>query len=215
VAEQLSLRCVARRRSLRELWIGRWVAALPPLVVLAPVACIYDADERCGPDQAFEEGQRVCADEFGLFGQECLPCAENEVSNPTGPCECAQGLIRLSEGDPRAEALGQPCNSDDECPSAGFPHCQLDGESGYCTTQDCEAGSGDCPADYSCNDRGDAPFCERPRPPDWGPNARATTTALISRLTTARPRPSTCAWCRGAPLIRTSATATGCVATLG
>ncbi len=142
--------------------MGRWPGALPLLLVLTPAACIYDADERCGADQVYEDGQCVCADGFGLSGQECLPCADNEVSNPTGPCECAQGLIRLAAGEPCTEALGQPCTSDEECPSANFAHCRLEAESGYCTQQDCAVGGGDCPGDYACNDRTDPSFCERP-----------------------------------------------------
>ena len=158
----MSFGYLARRLGPCEARMGWWLPVLPTLLVLAPVACIYDADERCGANQLYDDGQCVCADGFGLSGQACVACGENEVSNPTGPCECAQGLIRLGEGEPCTEAVGQPCSSDDECPSADFPYCQLEGESGYCTRQDCTAGGDDCPGEFACNDRGEAPFCERP-----------------------------------------------------
>ena len=143
-----------------------WVAALPLAVVLAPASCIYDANDRCGAHQAYEDGHCVCAAGFGLVQQECVPCGDHEVGNPTGPCECEEGLVRAAEGEPCSEpvgdAVGEPCSSDDDCPGADFPYCELEGDAGYCTKSDCTAGGEDCPGSYACNDRNDPSFCERP-----------------------------------------------------
>ena len=54
------------------------------------------------------------------------------------------------------------CSVDEDCTSSEYSHCQLEGESGYCTKSDCTAGSDDCPGSYACNDRTDPSFCERP-----------------------------------------------------
>ncbi len=137
-------------------------AALPFILVLMSASCVYDADHRCGKHQAYEDGHCVCEPGFGLSEQECVPCGENEVGNPTGPCECEDGLVRAAEGEPCTEAMGQSCDADDDCVSTEFSHCQLEGNGGYCTKSDCTAGGEDCPGSYACNDRSDPAFCERP-----------------------------------------------------
>jgi len=144
---------------------SRWrprLAALPFMLVLLPVSCIYDADDRCGKNQVYEDGHCVCAAGFGLSEQDCVRCGENEVGNPTGPCECEDGLVRAGEGEPCIEAVGMACTTDDDCANDEFSHCHLDADDGYCTKADCTAGGDDCPGSYACNDRSDPAFCERP-----------------------------------------------------
>jgi len=136
--------------------------ALPFILVLMSASCLYDADDRCGENQSYEDGHCVCVEGYGLYVQECRPCGENEVGNPTGPCECEEGLVRVAEGEPCIEAVGLTCSTDEDCASAEFSHCHLEGDSGYCTKSDCTAGGDDCPGSYACNDRGDPAFCERP-----------------------------------------------------
>jgi hypothetical protein len=142
-------------------WRRRF-AALPFILLLTSVSCVYDADDRCGENQVYEDGHCACAAGFGLYEQECRSCEENEVGNPTGPCECEDGLVRAGEGEPCIEAVGMTCSVDDDCTNSEFSHCQLEDDSGYCTKADCTAGGDDCPGSYACNDRSDPAFCERP-----------------------------------------------------
>ena len=142
------------RQARRIVWLA------PNALVLT--ACLYDASDRCGDDQVFDGVQCVCAEGFGLVAGACEPCGDNEVGDPTGPCACTDGLVRLTPDGECTEALGQACESHDECSSAAAPYCATTTGGGYCTLVDCEPGGNDCPGDYACNDRGDVPFCERP-----------------------------------------------------
>ena len=136
---------------------ARWLLA----ALIAP-ACLYDSSDRCGDHQVLQDDQCVCEAGYGLVDQQCVACKDDEVSNPIGPCDCAEGLVRVAEGAECTEAVGQACTTDADCPSPDFPHCQLDGATGYCTSTGCVAGAGDCPGAYGCNDRVTPSFCERP-----------------------------------------------------
>lgn len=131
------------------------------LAALTTGSCLYDSADACGPHQRLDESRCVCDEGYGLEGQSCVACGEDEVGNPTGPCACDDGLTRPAPGEPCTFALGRDCSSDSDC-DADFPHCQGAPDAGYCTTVNCEPGASDCPSGFGCNDREEVAFCERP-----------------------------------------------------
>lgn len=74
-------------------------------VSLASVAaCVYDADQRCGPGQVLEkEGSEscVCAKGYAATTTGCVLCAANEEVGATG-CVCKAGYGRASAAAPCA-----------------------------------------------------------------------------------------------------------------
>ena len=130
------------------------------------VGCVYDADERCGPNQSLYEDTRcVCAEGSAWNADGCVPCGENEQVTANG-CECLAGYLR-----PTADAacqevppgLGLACDdASAACTDSVYGHCQLvAGASGYCTSVGC-TGSEQCEAGYACDTRAATPFCRRP-----------------------------------------------------
>jgi hypothetical protein len=140
---------------------ARWVALLFTGAVVS--SCLYDPDDRCGPNQRFDGVECVCEDGNGRVDNECVACDEHEVGNATGPCSCAEGYVRVADGAPCTEvSMGDDCTSDNDCPGQDFGHCHLEGDAGYCTASECTPGADECPGDYACNDRASPSFCERP-----------------------------------------------------
>jgi hypothetical protein len=139
---------------------------LLPLLVLFPVGCLVDLDQRCGPDQRYDPESHRCAcdDGHALVGNRCLACGEHELATPDG-CRCEPGYLRASDDEPCEEndTLGKACASDDDCPDPTYGYCAPDAASpgGYCTASGCSASTG-CEGDYACNGLGDPSFCERP-----------------------------------------------------
>jgi len=144
---------------------GRYVPlTFVAVVVCESPGCLYDSNDRCGDDQRLEGKECVCEDGFGRSGNGCVACGENEVGNPTGPCLCKNGLIRLVDGGECVEAAGAACTVDADCPEGDFGDCHIEDDpaDGYCTLLDCTPEHDDCPGDFACNDRDAVPFCERP-----------------------------------------------------
>ena len=118
-------------------------------------ACIYDADNRCGPHQHLGDlSSCICDDGLVQQGQDCVPCGENETWQ-SGVCVCSDGYTR-ADSDGGACVLGGPGSSCDlsaspsTCQGADFTICRDHGEGdGYCTTT-CEKDA-DCPHGFACD----------------------------------------------------------------
>lgn len=133
-----------RRRRPREAW------ALAALAALA--ACVYDASDRCGPNQTFVDGYCECAANAvpEPAANRCRPCGANE--HPAGDvCVCDVGYGRTSASAPCAmlEGLGVACDPATPVCSGTFSACRTSPIGGYCTKPDCTT-DGDCPADWIC-----------------------------------------------------------------
>ncbi|MEO8906140.1 MAG: hypothetical protein ABI488_26520 [Polyangiaceae bacterium] len=115
----------------------------------------------------------ACETGYGLTGNECLACGDNEVGSLDG-CDCAPGFGRTDATQPctRSEA-GKPCSADGDCKDALFSYCASAKQDGYCTRPDC-ASSADCTNDYSCNARDAHSFCQRP-PSGFGTTCHSST----------------------------------------
>jgi hypothetical protein len=156
--------------SLRPVRSGaRAACGIVTLLCVGLGACVYDANDRCGPDQVYYEEEDACRCAEGLVVDEdtarCVPCADDEVVEG-GECVCAEGFERPPSGGlcreaQMAEGLDEPCDPDasDDC-SGDFDLCVADDHGGgYCTTE-C-ATDGDCIAGHACAP-GDPDFCQRP-----------------------------------------------------
>jgi hypothetical protein len=139
-----------------------WWSALFGVV---PSACLYDADQRCGPHQVIIDNDR-CACETGFVPGDsgCVPCGDSERES-NGECVCVDGYARASEGascEPIPEELGAACDTATlPCESATYPVCHAtDGTSGYCTSA-CTS-SDDCNGGYKCHEAGADSYCRRP-----------------------------------------------------
>ncbi len=139
-----------------------WVSAL---LSVAPSACVYDGDQRCGPHQTLLSADRcACDDGFVPGSAGCIPCGDNEEA-VNGACLCVAGYARSSAADacePIPDTLGVACDTDNTpCPVGKYDRCQVtDGTSGYCTNA-C-TNSTDCDGGYRCHVDGADSFCRRP-----------------------------------------------------
>lgn len=137
-----------------------WLSAL---VGLVPAACVYDADDRCGPQRSLIDNDR-CVCEAGLVPGEsgCVPCPENEEES-SGECVCVSGYARASDAAecaPIPAALGADCDADADCDEP-YPVCHVGAaDAGYCTAS-CTSDD-DCDGGYRCQRAGDDGFCRRP-----------------------------------------------------
>ncbi len=141
--------------------------AILPLLGLALAnfavgACLVDVDQPCGSHQVLRGSRCECESDYGLVGNACIKCSENEVGSLDG-CQCAPGFGRSNAAVPcePTAALGEPCTVDSDCAAPAFSYCAPVAGGGYCTLPDCSA-SAECTNDYSCNLRGSPSFCERP-----------------------------------------------------
>jgi hypothetical protein len=129
--------------------------------------CLYEADDRCGPNQSVSEDdvRCVCAEGSAWTARGCVACGENEQASANG-CECVMGYLR-----PTADAacetapsgLGQDCDSvSTACTDSVYGHCRIEsGTAGYCTRLGC-TGSEQCEGGYACDTGTTPPFCRRP-----------------------------------------------------
>jgi hypothetical protein len=149
----------AHRRSRLSLAFGAaWI--------LLPVACFYDADERCSPGQHLVGDTQCQCDEGTAFTpQGCVPCAENEIAGPAG-CMCGPGFVRPTADSTcqlAPPALGGECDvASTPCSDPRYAYCQIvSGTSGYCTNSGCSSSS-DCDGGYQCETATSPTFCQRP-----------------------------------------------------
>lgn len=154
----------ARRRESSRAW--RSIRLLLCFSGLAFAACVYDSDERCGPNQSYDAMylRCVCSPGSALTEQGCIPCGANEVPGSQG-CDCAEGFVRPSP-DAACEAapagLGAVCDPNAApCVDPTYDHCEPVASGGYCTNTDC-TGSGDCQSGYACDTSVTPSVCRRP-----------------------------------------------------
>lgn len=139
-------------------------------------ACVYDADQRCGPDQEFSEELNYCVCVKGTAWTEngCQRCGRNEVIGAAG-CECRSGYRRVGgrceeapepepepegdggsstdvdETDSGPEGLGMSCREDADCAGTEAEYCDTLVTMG-CLVVGCTLGGSDCPTGYECQD---------------------------------------------------------------
>ena len=128
-----------RGRSLER----RRTPLLPLVAALAISAssCVYDEDDRCGPDRVLADSLCVCAPGLVAQGTACVP-----------PEEPAPGGLGLT-----CDASSMPCTD----PVFSFCHVPTDETEGYCTTMGC-TGNADCEGGYLCALTETPAFCKRP-----------------------------------------------------
>jgi len=133
---------------------------------LLPVACVYDASDRCGPHQHLITYNRCeCDDGYAAGDSGCEPCGDHEKS-ANGACVCIDGYARAADGaacEPIPEELGAECDPDsaDACTSAKYSICHAsDGSLGYCTNA-CSVDK-DCDGGYRCHTDASGSYCRRP-----------------------------------------------------
>jgi hypothetical protein len=120
-------------------WKYRHAAALFALLGAMPSACVYDASDRCGPNQVMYEDLR------------CV-CDANSTPTATGECE------------PAIKGQGAPCDATNptSCSDPEFNYCQAGANgSGYCTKTGC-ASTDDCSNGYACDLAVTPSVCRRP-----------------------------------------------------
>ena len=151
------------RRSLHSTYM-----VLRGLVVLTAtslaVACLYDADDRCGPNQKLGAlGTCACADGLVLQGQDCVPCGKHEEWE-AGVCVCADGYTRSNETGSACVlgGAGTACDAtadDSGCKDSAFPLCRVpvSGPS-YCSVT-C-ASDDDCPRGFVCDTESTPASCK-------------------------------------------------------
>jgi hypothetical protein len=135
-------------------------------LVAAPLACTYDPDEPCGPnEEMYGDGLRcLCVAGAALTPTGCVMCGANEVAGATA-CECVPGYNRPGGGgaceeDPMT-GQGAACDDVTPCPDTLAGHCQADASgSGYCTTTGCTETP--CVGGYACDESASPSICVRP-----------------------------------------------------
>jgi hypothetical protein len=147
----------------------RYAAALFAFLGIVPSACVYDASDRCGPNQVMYEDLRCVCDEFSVpTATGCERCASDEVPGPMG-CACKEpGYVKPAAGGvceappPPPMGLGAACDATTPCADPGFTHCEAGADgSGYCTKTDCAAPE-DCTDGYACDLSVTPSVCRRP-----------------------------------------------------
>ncbi len=136
------------------------------LVGVAPVGCVYDADEPCGLHQRLISADRCACDDGYVPGERgCIPCGEDERAS-NGECVCVEGFARPATGaacEPLPAELGVACDTESApCPAGKYPLCHVtDGTAGYCTSA-CTGSGNECDGGYACHVDGEDSFCRRP-----------------------------------------------------
>ena len=143
----------------------RYAAALFVLLGAIPSACVYDASDRCGPNQVMYEDLRcVCDEQSALTATGCELCSGDEVPGATG-CVCKPGYARPdAEGEcvPVPTGLGAACDVAAPLCDAEFSHCEASAVgSGYCTSTGCTS-SDECAGGYACDATVTPSVCRRP-----------------------------------------------------
>jgi hypothetical protein len=119
-------------------WSVCWCLVLPSIPIVQ--SCL-DADDRCGPEQTYQDGSCVCVanavpaeDHAG-----CTLCGEHQVAS-AGRCVCDVGYAMdtvVAQCVP--SAIGQPCDDNEQtCRDPAYPFCAADTLGGrYCTSLNC------------------------------------------------------------------------------
>jgi hypothetical protein len=139
-------------------------------------ACLYDAEQRCGPAMQFVEAANACVCDSNAIAVAggCKPCADDEVATG-GACACPAGQTKNeSNVCVTVAGLGDACDTASApCNDAVYSYCATNGSgtSGTCTRA-C-ASNADCDAAYTCATWEALPYCRAYR----GVGASCTTPA--------------------------------------
>ena len=136
--------------------------AFAALVGLATGACLYNADQPCGPAMHFVEVANACACDSNAIAVRggCKACAADEVA-AGGACACPAGQTKnASNVCVTVAGLGDACDTTSApCTDAVYSYCATrgNGTSGTCTKA-C-ANNADCDAAYTCATWEAHPYC--------------------------------------------------------
>jgi hypothetical protein len=138
-----------------------WWSALLSVTVSA---CVYDAQERCGPHQTeIDKDRCICEMGYVPGTAGCIPCGDHEQAS-NGACVCEKDYARPADGaacEPIPAALGAACDTETPCAAGPYSLCHTtDDAAGYCTNA-CRAAD-DCDGGYKCHDEGADSYCRRP-----------------------------------------------------
>jgi hypothetical protein len=154
---------VSERRGRSAKGHGRW---WPIVFAVAAVACIYDADDRCGPNmQLSAVDSCACVEGYVLDGAVCVACPDGELES-RGSCVCPPGFNKPTAGAPcektaAVATLGSACSLAEPCKSDEYPFCaEASNAESYCTSNGCRATS-ECSEGYACVQAASASFCRR------------------------------------------------------
>jgi hypothetical protein len=135
-------------------------------IITAALACTFDPDDRCGPNQEMygDDVRCVCVTGAVLTPGGCVLCDANEMPGASG-CECAPGYERPADGGACEESAmtgqGADCDAATPCADPLATHCETAASGmGYCTTTDCPATA--CTGDYACDEAVSPTVCRRP-----------------------------------------------------
>ncbi|MDZ4694002.1 MAG: hypothetical protein SGI86_02570, partial [Deltaproteobacteria bacterium] len=130
-------------------------------------ACGFEPENRCSPDQIFNDEINVCVCPPGTMtvDRACISCPSNEKV-VGGQCVCADGLQRgpngvCAQGIP---GLAESCvpGGSATCSNPVYPSCNPSSAGGgYCTSSGC-SNDANCPAGFTCATWASPSYCMRP-----------------------------------------------------
>jgi hypothetical protein len=113
----------------RSSLLARCLAPLAFLGLLS-VGCLYEENDRCGPNQVLWDNDRLCV------------CAEGFTYTPTG-------CVDKSSVAPDPTGSGKPCTSDADCTGQAASYCELV-VSHSCLVPNCTTGPDNCQTGFEC-----------------------------------------------------------------
>lgn len=156
-----------------QLFRSRGLSLVVALLLGLPLACLYDADDRCGAGQTFVPGTYgleacTCPSNAALNAQRngCVECGPNERGAGT-LCTCVEGFGRSAttdECEALPDQLGRACEPEsDPCGDETYSYCAVDspGANGYCTARDCTQND-ECDEGYACELEASPSYCSAP-----------------------------------------------------
>jgi hypothetical protein len=129
------------------------------LVLVMVGGCVYDANNRCGPNMAYDTTLEacLCADNAIVDGLGCTACAADEVVI-AGACGCAPGSAKNADSVCAPIAgLGDACESAADCTNPAYAYC-ASGVVGSTCTSTCTDDTG-CGDAYTCATWEPQPYC--------------------------------------------------------
>ena len=129
---------------------------------LLGAGCLFDPDDRCGPNQVLSGDETVCQCVAGYVAGAtgCVSCAENEVPDPVAGCACAEGYVRPAAGavctalPPDVHppsGVGKACMAAADCAGLDASYCEA-GFSHSCVVADCTVSPNSCFTGTECCD---------------------------------------------------------------